>query len=68
LTGYKSLRMAACTYPVIANGRLYIRDLGILWTNGIELSALGKVRVICHCSFVICHLSLSESRGLSNDK
>jgi len=27
---------AAFTYPVIANGRLYIRDLGTLWTYDIK--------------------------------
>jgi len=28
----------AWTYPVIANGRLYIRDIGTLWAYAIKAS------------------------------
>ena len=28
----------AWTYPVVAKGRLYIRDVGILWTYNIKAS------------------------------
>jgi outer membrane protein assembly factor BamB len=32
----------AWTYPVVANGRLYIRDLGVLWCYDIKDPGVGK--------------------------
>jgi hypothetical protein len=35
-------RGQARAYPVVANGRLYIRDLGTLWCYDVKASATGK--------------------------
>ena len=36
--------VGAWAYPVVANGRLYVRDMGVLWCYDIKAPASASVR------------------------